>query len=115
MKVLALAPVLALAAFTLAAAPVAEAAHGHGRDGGRRGYGYSHNWDRRPIVGYRHYDRGWNYRHGYASRYYGTYGYRYDAPVLYYDSGYYGYVPPPPPRPFCHRRHRAHVGVFLGF
>jgi hypothetical protein len=117
MKALAFVPVLALAAFTFAAPPLAEAAQRHGRDDGRRGYGYSHNWDRRPVVGYRHYDRGWDHgRRGYTSRYYGAYGYRYDDLVPYYDSGYYAYVPPPPPpRIFYHRRHRPHVGLFLGF
>ncbi len=109
MKALALAPILALAAFTFAAPPAAEAAHRHGRDHDRRGY-YSRDY--RPIV--RHHR--W-YRSGHTSRYYGAYGYRYYDPVPYYDSGYYAYVPPPPPpRIFLRRRHhRPHVGIFLGF
>jgi hypothetical protein len=110
MKAFALAPVLALAAFTLAAPSLAEAAHRHSRDCGHRGY-YSRDY--RPIVRYHRYCRS-----GCGHRSYGAYGYRYYDPVPYYDSGYYGYVPPPPPLPriYRHRRHhRPHVGIFLGF
>ncbi len=129
MKALALAPVLALAAFTLAAPPLAEAAHRHGRNCGHGGY-YSR--DHRPVVRHHRHDRhcrsGCN--RGYSSRYYGARGYRnYYDPVPYYDagdygsryygSGYYGYVPPPPPPPRIYRQrrhhHRPRVGIFFGF
>lgn len=125
MKALALAPVLALAAFTLAAPPLAEAAHRHGRDCGHRGYS---SRDYRPAARHHrhtrhcrsHCDRGYAGRYsrdrGYTSRYYGAYGYRDYGSVPYYDSGYYGYIPPPPPRVYRHRRHhRPRVGIYIGF
>ncbi len=120
MKALALAPVLALAA--LAFAPPQAAFAEPRRDRGHRSFHESRDWGRRPIVGYRHYDRDHRF---FAHRdrfrpYYGAYGYRYIDPVPYYDSGYYydpGYYAyvPPPPRVFRYRVHRPHVGVFLGF
>ncbi len=113
MKALALAPVLALAAFTFAAPPLAEAAHRHGP---RCGYRGDYSRDYRPIVPYHRYGRS---GFGHSGRYYGAYGYRYYDSVPYYDSGYYsGYdsYAPPPPRIYRHRRHhRPHVGIFLGF
>ena len=123
MKALALAPVLALAAFTFTAPPLAEAAHRNGRDGGRSGYDSRRSG---PVQRYQRHDRGYSspsYRHhrGRSNRYSGRYrgstnryygGYYNVAPYYdsgyydgYYDSapyydGYYGYVPPP-------RRRRA--------
>ncbi len=99
MKALALAPVLALAAFTFAAPPLAEAAHRNGRDSGRSGYDSRRSG---PVERYQRHDRGYSspsYRHnrGYSDRYSGRYrgstnryygGYYDSAP--YYDSGYYG-------------------------
>ncbi len=112
MKALALAPVLALSVFTLAAPSLGEAAHRHSPRCGHRSH---HSRDYRPIVKHRRHCRSGC---GHASRYYGASGYRYYAPVPYYDRGYYGYLPPPPPPPrVCrHRRHhRPRVGIFFGF
>lgn len=121
MKALALAPVLALAAFTFAAPPLAEAAPRHGRDCGRRGYS---SRDCRPIVRHHRHHRYSRHHHycrsgcAHPTRYYGAYGYRHHDRVPYY-AGYYRRLPPPPPLPprihLRHRHHRPRLGVFIGF
>lgn len=134
MKALAFAPVLALAALTLAAPGPVEAAHRHGRgcghsyyDRGYSGYRGSSGYGDRYYDDYsggRYYGRG-DYGRDYERRYYDNrrsygytrgyggrgYGYGYSGYPVY---GYgYGYYPPPPPRRYCPPRPR--VGIYFGF
>ena len=118
MKALALAPVLALAAFALVAPPLAEAGHRHSNKCGHR---YSSHGHRAPAHGY------YGQRHYRPAPYYGGYG-GYYAPRYYplrprYGYGYggyggaygygYGYYPPPPPPPRYYRRPRGHPPPLL--
>ncbi len=144
MKVLALAPALALAAATFVAPSLAEATprHGHG-DRGRsfsRGFAPSqryYNHDRRYAHRYYGVDRG--YAFGYYGGYYApSWGYDYSPYPTFGYNGYgygvspyyspyptfgqygygYGYGVYPPPR-YYHRRYYRHrgprIGIFLGF
>lgn len=117
MKALALAPVLALAAFALVAPPQAEAGHRHSDNCGHRqysrGYGYGYRAPAYRSYGRRYapYYRGGYRAYGYAPRYYAVPSYGYG----YYGSGYddYGYYPPPPPPRYC--RPRPRMGIYFRF
>ncbi len=124
MKLLTLAPALALASLALVAPPQARAEHRHGRGcGHERGY----HADRGP-AGYYGYDDSYGY-YGRAPRYdrspapyyrsrsySGGYGYGYGGYWSHPYPSYYGYPAYPPPPRYHYRRHRGpRIGFFLRF